>query len=100
MNMFPSDVPEIKPVVSIDAAMLPQISSWKVGESYEVIVKMKMTGIHVYEGEKPRANFEIQSMDYPEADDMDLASVVDIANNAEFSRKSANLLAKTYSGKK
>ena len=53
-----SDQP--KQFFSINEDNLPDIKNWKINEEYEVVVTLKMTGIHkMYDSDKCCADFDV-----------------------------------------
>lgn len=55
---------EYKPTLSLTTKELPEIANWKVGETYEIVLKVKQTSLSQdeYDGtKKTRASFEIQN---------------------------------------
>lgn len=61
------DFPEMKPTVHLSDVDLPEISKWKVGQTYTVTMKIRQTGMHEnYDKSGKNADFEIESV---EADD-------------------------------
>jgi len=53
---------EMKPTVSLDTSLLPDIKNWKVGKTYKVTLEIKQTGLHVkYGSDGLCADFEIVS---------------------------------------
>ncbi len=51
-----------RPNISIPITALPEAKDWDVGDTYEVALKIKMTGIHMHKGrsgEEGAAQFDI-----------------------------------------
>ncbi len=59
------DMPSMKPMLHISDKDLPDIKTWKTGETYEVIVKMKMISKNDYKKEIS-AGFEITDILVPQ----------------------------------
>ena len=56
---YESDMP-MTTNLSINESMLPDIKDWKVGDEYEVMLTVKMTGLHkMYSSDKLCADFEV-----------------------------------------
>lgn len=87
-------VAEMKPMIYVSSHELPEIKKWKVGETYEVIVKMKMKGMHQRDNSSHSADFEIEGIMYPGTSEDDLA---DITNNSEWNKKAGELKRKVFS---
>lgn len=61
-NDIVGDMPVYPSTVDIKEAQLPEIADWKIGETYEVTMKLKMRSISEggWDGKQPmRATFEI-----------------------------------------
>lgn len=52
-------IEQIMPRLSLDEKMLPAMKDWKVGEEYEITLKVKQIGAHINTDGKHDANFEI-----------------------------------------
>lgn len=58
------DMPEYKPTLHLTDKDLPDISKWKVGQTYEITMKVRQTGIHEnYDKSGNGADFEIESVE-------------------------------------
>lgn len=68
--MYPTDMPKMKPSLHLNNKDLPEIKDWKVGETYEVIVKLKMESKMDFKKEIS-ANFEISDILVPESENID-----------------------------
>ena len=49
----------VKPRVHLDSKMLPQIKDWKVGEKYDIMLRVKQVGLREMEGGGMEGAFEI-----------------------------------------
>lgn len=66
-SLSEDDMPEMKPLLHLSDEDLPEISKWKVGQTYAVTMKIRQTGMHEnYDKSGKNADFEIESV---EADD-------------------------------
>lgn len=87
-----------KPTLYLTTNDLPDIKNWKVGQSYEVIVKIKQTSVHQSEGMPMGASFEVQEVEYPDAEEMDMGDVADMPNHSDFMKGAAKLRQKSVEG--
>ena len=57
------DMPEEPhfPMLHVDSKQVPEILEWKVGEEYEIKIKIRQTSFTEREGSLPEAGFEIIS---------------------------------------
>lgn len=55
----PMEMPEMRPMIHFSAKQLPQASSWEVGKTYNLKLKVKQTSMSKREGEKGEYGFEI-----------------------------------------
>jgi hypothetical protein len=75
----------IKPTLYLSSKDLPEIKNWKVGDSYDLIVNVKMVGIHQDSNQtNTTATFEINNAISAEKDPMDLEAINGMENNEEF----------------
>jgi len=59
---------EMKPMISIDSSMLPDIKKWKIDKTYKVVVELRMTGIHERGDDKLCGDFEIVTAELEDKD--------------------------------
>lgn len=86
----------MKPSLYISSKDLPEIKTWKVGDSYDLIVNVKMTGLHETPG-NIEGTFEVQNAMSAEKDPMDLEDVNGMPNNNDFMKGAAVLKQDAYS---
>ena len=56
------EMPEMKPVISIDEGLLSEVKNWKIGKTYSVELTVELTGLHKkYDSDMICADFEIKS---------------------------------------
>lgn len=87
--MYPT-MEKMKPMLHVSDKDLPEVKDWKTGETYEVIVKMKMVSKTDYNKEVS-AGFEINDILVPE-DDQDMNEM----DNAEFNQYAGEQKKKMY----
>lgn len=87
-----------KPTLYLTAKDLPEIKSWKVGQTYEVIVQMKMASQHEMAGSPMSGSFDVISVDYPGGEEPDMDDVVSMPKNSDFSKGAAKLHRKMVEG--
>ena len=67
------ELPEQKNTISITETELPEIKEWKIGEEYEISIKIKQTGMRIEDWGKNKgkvvAQFEIIEMESEDEDD-------------------------------
>ncbi len=74
----------MKPTIHLTSKDLPEIKNWKVGESYDLIISVKQTGLNEGQNGMMMASFEIQSVMSAEKDPMDLEEINNIEDHSEF----------------
>jgi hypothetical protein len=75
----------MKPTLYISSKDLPEIKDWKVGESYDLIVNVKMTGVHqMSNGSQTEGTFEVNNAMSADKDPMDLTEINDLNDNEAF----------------
>jgi hypothetical protein len=87
--MYPT-VEKMKPMLHVSDKDLPEIKDWKTGETYEVIVKMKMVSKTDYNKEVS-AGFEVSDILVPK-DEQD----IDEMDNSEFNQYAGEQKRKMY----
>ncbi len=88
------DFDEYKPTISIGSKDLPEIKKWEVGESYDIIVSVKMTGLHEREGGQLMAEFQVEKAIGAGNDPMELEDINNLASDKDFLRESGSYRAK------
>ncbi len=84
-----------KGILSIPSTDLPEIKDWTVGDSYDLIVSVKQTGIRQMPNGEIMGTFEVQKVMSADGNDpMDLADINGITDNSEFLRQSADYRAR------
>ena len=86
-----------KPTLYLTNKDLPEIKTWKVGESYDLIVSVKQVSLHDSGNGNMSASFEIQNVMSAEKDPMDLEDVNNMADNEDFMMGSAKMKQDAYS---
>lgn len=86
-----------KPTLWLTSKDLPEIKGWKVGESYDLIVNVKQTGVHQSKDGMLSADLEIQSIMSAEKDPMDLEDINNLGNNEDFMKAAAGMKQDAYS---
>jgi hypothetical protein len=78
---------DYKPTIYIDSKQLPAVKDWKVGETYVVVLKIKMTGMHEREDKSVSGDFQIEKVT-PKDEKKDLSG---ISKNSDFSKAAAGV---------
>jgi len=85
-------------MLSLSSKDLPQIKDWKVGDEYELIIKVRQKNVHVMEMPNHTkmidATFEVTDIMVPEEDTMDISETG--MNNKEFANYAAKRKAIEY----
>lgn len=89
--MEPIAMPKMKPSIYVSDKDLPAIKTWKIGEEYEMIVKVKMTSVSTHEGAGTNATLEVQDFMIPE-DDRKVSEM----NDSDFMEHMAETKRKQY----
>ena len=83
---------QMKPTLYISSKDLPEIKNWEVGESYDLIVNVKMTGIHqLANGSQTEGTFEVNNAMSAEKDPMDLEGINGLDDNEDFMKAAATV---------
>lgn len=80
----------MKPTLYLNSKDLPEIKNWKVGESYDLIVSVKQTGLHEGQGGVMMGEFEVQSVMSANNDPMELEDINSISGNEQFMQAAGN----------
>lgn len=80
-----------KPSIYIDSKELPEIKDWKVGQTYNLVVKAKMVSSTQDQNNSISGRFEIQSMETEDKED-----ISEIQDNSEYSKAAAKIKQKIY----
>lgn len=87
---------DYKPTLHVSDKDLPEIKKWKVGEEYEIIIKVTQKSASVIElpnGEQQvNASFEVTDMVIPDDSDVD----VDDMDDEEFSKYASKKKREDY----
>lgn len=62
------DTEEYKPTLYISEKDLPEIKSWKIGEEYEIVVRVRQKSISESPSKQISGSFEVIEMMVPESD--------------------------------
>lgn len=81
---------QIKPTLYLDSKQLKEIKDWKVGDEYDLIVSVEMTGVHKREDGTISADFTIEQVIAGDKD-------IDDMDNTEFEDYSADQKKKMFS---
>jgi hypothetical protein len=74
--MEPTTMDMMKPSLYVTEKELPEIKQWKIGEDYEIVVKVKMTNLHLSEG-AASATLVIDEMTIPSEEKDDIKEMTD-----------------------
>lgn len=88
--MYPTDPVKMKPSIHLTDKDLPEIKDWKVGETYEVIMKIKMNSKMDFKKELS-AGFEVSDILVPQ-DEQDINEM----DNEEFGKYAGEQKKKMY----
>lgn len=83
-------MPEMKPTVYVSDKDLPAIKDWKIGETYEMLVQVKMTSVSQHERGRTNAVLQIQDMMVPEEKD------IKDMDDSEFAEHMSEMKRKDY----
>lgn len=69
LKAYAEEMPEMKPTISLDEYLLPDVKNWKINSEHSVVIKVKLTGMHKrYDSDKICADFEIMEAEIEDED--------------------------------
>lgn len=86
----------MKPSLYLTSKDLPAIKNWKVGEIYEVKVKIKQKSMNERDDGTHSGSFEVQEIEPVKEQKDDLASVNALSSNKDFMKASARMKKEHY----